>query len=254
MNFAFNVPSSNCNKLWLQALFILTLLILQPEASVITLGFLLPYNATANISTGPLALGKDFASALLVAVEAITNDSTLLPGHQVTFVWNDTQCNEEISVKAMLYQLDKGVQGFIGPACMCKTTAKLAATFNIPMISYMCTNEKLSDKTLYSTFARTVPPMSRLSPPVHALMKHFNWNRVGIITQNSQHWSQWNALVSSLKQEGVLVSTPQIMAYGVHYNESGLSRDFEHLLHRAAQESRGKKKIHHFCCWISLEN
>ena len=106
----------------------------------------------------------------------------------------------------------------------------------------MCTNEKLSDKTLYSTFARTVPPMSRLSPPVHALMKHFNWNRVGIITQNSQHWSQWNALVSSLKQEGVLVSTPQIMAYGVHYNESGLSRDFEHLLHRAAQESRGKKK------------
>lgn len=142
MNFAFNVPTNNCNKLWLQALFILTLLTLQPEASVITLGFLLPYNATANISTGPLALGKYFASALLVAVEAITNDSTLLPGHQVTFVWNDTQCNEEISVKAMLYQLDKGVQGFIGPACMCETTAKLAATFNIPMISYVSTTRK----------------------------------------------------------------------------------------------------------------
>lgn len=105
----------------------------------------------------------------------------------------------------------------------------------------MCTNKKLSDKTLYPTFARTVPPISRLSPPVHALMKYFNWNRVGIITQNSQQWSQWNALVSSLKQEGVSVSTPQIMAFGVHYNESGLSRDFQNLLHGAAQESRGKK-------------
>ena len=137
MNIATNAPCSNCNKLWLQALFILTLLTLHPEAGDIALGFLLPYNVTANLTYGALPQGREYASALLLAIEAITNDSSLLPGHQVTFVWNDTQCNEEISVKAMLYQMDQGVQGFIGPACTCEMQAKLAAAFSIPMISYV---------------------------------------------------------------------------------------------------------------------
>ena len=139
MNFAINAPTSNCNKLWLQALFVLTLLTLQPEASDIALGFLLPYNETSHLLSGASAVGKDYASAFLLAVETITNDSSLFPGDQVTFVWNDTQCNEQASVNGMLYQLSKGIQAFIGPACTCETQAKLAAAINIPMISYVST-------------------------------------------------------------------------------------------------------------------
>ena len=104
----------------------------------------------------------------------------------------------------------------------------------------MCTNEKLSDKTLFPTFARTIPPISRLAPQVHALMKHFKWTRVGIITQNSQRWSEWNVLVSSLREEDLAVSTVQVMVSGIHYNTSGLKSGFEKLLHGAAQKSRGK--------------
>ena len=110
----------------------------------------------------------------------------------------------------------------------------------IVCFTQMCTDTKLSDKTLFSTFVRTIPPISRLAPPVHALMEPFNWTRVGMITQNSQQWSQWNALVSFLREEGVTVSTIQTMAFGVHYNESGLSSDFEQLLQGAAYDSRGK--------------
>ena len=142
MNFAIYASSSNCNKLCLRVLFILTLLTLQPTAADVRLGFLLPQNATTNASVGALAPGNVYASALLLAIGAVTNDSTLLPGHQVTFVWNDTQCSEEVAVKAMIHQMGRGVQGFIGPACSCETTAKLAAAFNIPMISYVSTPYK----------------------------------------------------------------------------------------------------------------
>lgn len=132
----------DCNKLWLRVLFILSLLTLQTAGSDITLGFLLPYNVTKNTSTGALAPGSDFASAMILAVEAITNNSSLLPGNQVKFVWNYTECNDELSVKATLHQIGEGVQGFIGPACMCQTTARVAAAYNIPMISYVSNNTK----------------------------------------------------------------------------------------------------------------
>ena len=104
----------------------------------------------------------------------------------------------------------------------------------------MCTNEVLSDKTLFPTFARTAPPISRLVPPLDVLMKHFNWNRVGIIAQNSQQWSQWNALERGLRGGGFVVGVSWTMTLGVHYNTSSLLPDFEKLLQSAAKESRSK--------------
>lgn len=104
----------------------------------------------------------------------------------------------------------------------------------------MCTNEKLSEKTLFPTFARTIPPISTLALPVYALMEHFNWSHVAIIIQNNKQWAQWDALVSSLNQEGVGVSRVLSMQVDVHYNQSGLSGNFESLLEGAADVSKGK--------------
>lgn len=133
------VESSNYNKLWLQALFVLSLLTTRSEAGAITVGFLVPLNVSANVSSASALSANEYASALPLAVETVNNDSSLLPAHQITFVWNDTQCDEETSVKAMLHQLEKGVQVFIGPGCTCETQAKLAAAANVPMISYVST-------------------------------------------------------------------------------------------------------------------
>lgn len=132
---------SNYNNLWLQALFILFLLTTRSETGEITLGFLLPFNVPTNNSAAvALTSAKDFASAFLLAVEAV-NDSSLLPGNRVTFVLNDTQCNDDISIKTMLYQLERGVQVIIGPGCTCATEAKLAAAANVPMVSYVSTTD-----------------------------------------------------------------------------------------------------------------
>ena len=158
-------PSSNGNKLfllWLQALFILSLLTTRSEAGDVTLGVLLPYNASTNVSTGSPLSGKRYASALVLAVETVNNDSSLLPGHQITFVWNDTHCNEELSLKAMLYQLEKGVQAFIGPGCTCETQARLAAAVNIPMLSYVSTTWKQIYQSKVNHMATAV---TSLRPP-----------------------------------------------------------------------------------------
>lgn len=135
-----NSSVSDNNKICFLTLFVLSLLTLQLEARNITLGLLLPYNVTSNSS----ALGMElvagnscYVSAMVLAVQAIANDSSLLNGHSVTFIWNDTQCKDEFSVKAMLDQMSKGVEVFIGPACTCETTAKVASAFNIPVISYV---------------------------------------------------------------------------------------------------------------------
>lgn len=134
-----NSSVSDNNKICFRTLFVLSLLTLQLEARNITLGLLLPYNVTSNSSALGMELvaGNSYISAMVLAVQAIANDSSLLNGHSVTFIWNDTQCKDEFSVKALLDQMSKGVEVFIGPACTCETTAKVASAFNIPVISYV---------------------------------------------------------------------------------------------------------------------
>ncbi|KAK2571574.1 Resact receptor [Acropora cervicornis] len=230
-----NSSVSDNNKICFRTLFVLSLLTLQLEARNITLGLLLPYNVTSNSSALGMELvaGNSYVSAMVLAVQAIANDSSLLNGHSVTFIWNDTQCKDEFSVKAMLDQMSKGVEVFIGPACTCETTAKVASAFNIPVISYMCMNEELSEKTIFPTFARTIPPISRLAPQIHALLKHFNWTRVGIITQQKQQRTQWSVLEESLRHLGVRVSSAFTMDQGVEE-----TRNFENGLQKTSQLSR----------------
>lgn len=113
----------------------------------------------------------------------------------------------------------------------------------------MCTDERLSDKTLYPTFSRTIPPISGLVPPLHALMKHFNWTRVGLIAQTTQQWSQWNAVEKDLRDGDLAVDIVRTIKFGIHYNATGLMPEFEGLLGSTAMESRGR--FHHLLSKIT---
>ena len=104
----------------------------------------------------------------------------------------------------------------------------------------MCIDENLSDKVLFPTFARTVPPISRLSPPLIALMEHFRWTRVGIIAQTNHRWSHWKALESDLRNGGLAVGINLTLTMGVHFNVSSLLPEFEELFETVAKQSRSK--------------
>jgi hypothetical protein len=39
----------------------------------------------------------------------------------------------------------------------------------------------LSDKTVYPTFARTLPPPEKIAKSIVAVLRHFNWDRVVVL-------------------------------------------------------------------------
>ncbi|VDO94942.1 unnamed protein product [Soboliphyme baturini] len=78
-------------------------------------------------------------------------------------------------------QWNKGVMAFIGPEDSCETEAMIAAAQNLPMISFKCFDHSVSDKSRYSTFARTVPAESQVSKAAIALLKHYNWRKFSIV-------------------------------------------------------------------------
>lgn len=121
------------------ALFLfLALLGYIPSASTeeVKLGLLIPFKRTNRLGNY-YHRGEFYASAMSIAVDDVNRRSDLLPGKNVTFIWNDTDCEEFKTLQSIVYQLTQGVSAFIGPGCSCNTSARMAASFNKTMISYV---------------------------------------------------------------------------------------------------------------------
>lgn len=119
-------------------LVFLTLLAYIPSSTTaeVKLGLLIPFKQTARLGNSYLR-GEFYASAMSIAVDDINRRPDLLPGQNITFIWNDTRCEEFTTLQSIVYQLNAGVTAFIGPGCSCNTSAKMAASFNKTMISYV---------------------------------------------------------------------------------------------------------------------
>ena len=106
------------------------------EAANYTVGLLIPMTGA-----GYTKKGVYYASAISVAVDEINRQENLLPGNNISFIWNNTDCNDENkTIRALMYQMyEAKVSAIIGPGCNCNTSARNAAAFNVPMISYVST-------------------------------------------------------------------------------------------------------------------
>lgn len=103
-----------------------------------TLGLLLPYRELPDSEVSGGYQGMYYAPSIIQALEDVNNRSDLLPGHHLSFIWNDTKCDETQSIQALTYLVhEKHVSAIIGPACSCKTEARLASALDIPMVSYV---------------------------------------------------------------------------------------------------------------------
>ena len=105
-----------------------------------TLGLLIPmYKAYY------LQKGLYYASAVNIAMDKINRQGNLLPGKNISFIWNNTDCEESKTIRALMYQMyEAKVSAIIGPGCTCNTSARNAAAFNVPMISYVSTQFMLT--------------------------------------------------------------------------------------------------------------
>uniref|UniRef100_A0AC34GW29 Guanylate cyclase n=1 Tax=Panagrolaimus sp. ES5 TaxID=591445 RepID=A0AC34GW29_9BILA len=100
---------------------------------------------------------------------------------------NQMGCGESfegVAVGADMYH-QQNVKCFIGPYCNAEMDAvsKMAAYWNVPIIGYMASSTAFADKTIYKTQARvSLRTTNSLALAVFAVLKHYSWNRVAIVT------------------------------------------------------------------------
>ena len=123
----------------------------------VKIGVLLPM-------TGYWPIGKTSASAITIAVDRINEGQTLQPGYNMIFLWNDSMCLAAEGLNQAVKFRISGVDAIIGDGCdiISEPAAILAASWNLPMVSWGCESSKFSEKILYQTFARTVGSFSKM--------------------------------------------------------------------------------------------
>ncbi|CAB3978900.1 Hypothetical predicted protein, partial [Paramuricea clavata] len=163
------------------------------------LGFMLPFNADTACDAHLRSYAGQYAPAILVAMEHIRNDTSL--NFNLTWVWNDTMCNESKAIRQQVWQLNNGVDAFFGPGKSCATTSRNALAFNKPVISYECRDAPLADKDVYKTLARTSINNVHIVPPLLATLKQFKWKRVAIVYQKKIQWQMIYNYVSKVLAE-----------------------------------------------------
>lgn len=147
---------------------------------------------------------KVILGALLLAIETINNDSSLLPGKVIKL--NPVDIGAQKSPKAypirvMTKMRDEGIHAFIGPDETCTTEALVASAWNLPMISYKCADAAVSDKSIYSSFARTLPPATKVSKSVVSLLLAYNWHCFSVVAGKHPAWSMEIAQAIKIQAE-----------------------------------------------------
>jgi len=81
--------------------------------------------------------GRLISGAISYALELINNDTRILPRHRILLTWGDTQANTLVGTRVLTSQWRRGAAAFIGLEDKCSVEAKVAAAWNLPMISYV---------------------------------------------------------------------------------------------------------------------
>ncbi|CAL8353741.1 glutamate receptor, metabotropic 2b [Gadus morhua] len=152
--------------------------------------------------------------AMLLALDEINSNTRILPGlklgaHILDTCSKDTYALEQ-SLEFVRASLTKAHEpGFICPdgsnpiqndvplaisgviggsySDVSIQVANLLRLFQIPQISYASTSAKLSDKSRYDYFARTVPPDFYQAKAIAEILRYFNWTYVSTVASEGDY-------------------------------------------------------------------
>ncbi|XP_031553753.1 guanylate cyclase 32E-like [Actinia tenebrosa] len=163
----------------------------ESRARQVKLGVLLPWS-------GSWPLAQRMAEVIPRTIEDINRNKSLLGNNNLTFVWRDTRNQASQGLWAMV-DLWKNenllVDAFIGPvfSVICEPCGLLAERLNLPMISWGCSSQRLSNKNLYPTFARTKTygrtNLLNTSRAMASVLRHFKWKRVSLFHSSESVWT-----------------------------------------------------------------
>ncbi|XP_063230387.1 guanylate cyclase 32E [Bacillus rossius redtenbacheri] len=195
-------------------------------ASAVTVGFLAMY------SHAPVELG-----AMPLAVSAVNQDPRLLPHHRLHYLPADIgggpgrSPGQVLALQVMTQMRDNGTVAFIGPGDTCRSEALVAAAWNLPMISYKCADTRVSDKEVYFTFARTLPPSSKVSKSVVALLRAFSWDQFVLVASPRSGWvAQVRDAIKALCPENQLTVTAEHDLSESYLHTSPFLEQLDHIV------------------------
>ncbi|XP_035432904.2 guanylate cyclase 32E isoform X2 [Spodoptera frugiperda] len=204
-----------------------------PHDKTITVGFLGAYASKMVLGAMPLA------------VAAINREPSLLPGYKLRFVAADIgrsrphlpMDKDSLTLRVMTQMRDLGVVAFFGPDGTCHTEAKLAAAWNLPMISHKCAGAHGSFEKgsgLGATFARTLPPAYKASKSVVALLKAFGWSKFAIVAGDdlTAAAQQLDAIKELAQSNGMVITAEHRFADYIPRLISDMERIVDQTYHK----------------------
>ncbi|KAL5235333.1 hypothetical protein ACI65C_002742 [Semiaphis heraclei] len=175
-----------------------------------------PFGGRVSGSIPEGRVGRGVMPAVKLAVDHINENPTLLRNYRLHVWWNDTQCNAAVGMKAFFDMMHEGPHKVMlfGAACTQVTDpiAKASKHWRITQLSYADTHPMFSN-TDFPNFFRVVPSENAFNAPRLALLRHFNWTRVGTIYQNEPRYAlAHNQLVAMLEKDNFVVDDTQNIA------------------------------------------
>lgn len=186
--------------------------------------------------TGRWPIGTRIAVAVPMAIHDVMDDSTLLPGYNITYKIMDSSCEPEKGLRGMVRL--EAVDFFVGPACsvVAEPVALLAKIWNKPIVTYAASSKKFIDKDIYSTLS-TITAYARRSERytpkfVLQILKAFKWTVFAILSSSEIEWKTMADKIRSTVEPSVKVS--------LFENYDNKNPQFERVLEKGKEVTRGK--------------
>ncbi|CAD7080488.1 unnamed protein product [Hermetia illucens] len=199
--------------LQLRLIFVLQIILLlidrkfRVTAEIFTLGYLTGSQRRAD-NLDYSRPGLTISGAISLAISKVNSGKLKDLGHSLTFLVAETYGEEISSIRQTASLWTQHVSGYIGPQETCVHEGRMAAAFNLPMISYFCTHRDTSNKKDFPTFARTRPPDTQISKSVVSLLLAFNWTQVTFLyldTKDGEYGAIADTIIEILRISGVNV-------------------------------------------------
>uniref|UniRef100_A0A182M4U0 Receptor ligand binding region domain-containing protein n=1 Tax=Anopheles culicifacies TaxID=139723 RepID=A0A182M4U0_9DIPT len=160
-------------------------------------------------------------------------------GHELRFEVAETYGEEVTSIRKTADLWTKDVIGYVGPQETCVHEGRMAAAFNLPMISYFCTHNETSNKKHFPTFARTRPPDLQISKSVVSLLLAYNWTQVSFLYRASDN-GEFDAVAETLKTtlRTASIRIRSVATWTDIYHHGYSSNPFERLVADTYEDTR----------------
>ncbi|XP_053674223.1 gamma-aminobutyric acid type B receptor subunit 2 [Anopheles nili] len=163
--------------------------------------------------------GRGVMPSVKLALDHVNEHSTILRSYRLHMWWNDTECNAAVGMKSFFDMMHSGPHKLMlfGAACTHVTDpiAKASKHWHLTQLSYADTHPMFT-RDAFPNFFRVVPSGNAFNAPRLALLKEFNWTRIGTIYQNEPRYSlPHNHMVADLDALGLDVVETQSFVYDV---------------------------------------